>query len=134
MIIGIIGCGKRKGTRPTEAQYLYTGTLFTLCRRFIAKRTSRWFILSAKHGLVDPGTIMTPYDLKVSDLTKPEIEALSAKVVRKLMMIMKPEDEILSLASGPYTNKLIKVPNRINQPLAGMAIGRRMQFLRGDKL
>lgn len=62
--IGIIACGKQKRhtSDPVPARDLYIGNVFTARRRYVEATCARWFILSAKHGLVAPDTPLVWYD------------------------------------------------------------------------
>jgi hypothetical protein len=67
-LIGLVGCVKEKLTHAAPAKDLYTSPLFIDRRRDVEGRASRWFILSAKHGLVDPEQVLEPYDRTLSSL------------------------------------------------------------------
>ena len=60
--IGLVGCVKSKRSVPSPAADLYVSTLFEGRRRFVERTCDRWFILSAKHGLLEPDAIVEPYD------------------------------------------------------------------------
>jgi hypothetical protein len=53
--IGLVGCVKSKRGSPAPAADLYTSALFSGRRRRVEATCSRWYILSARHGLVPPG-------------------------------------------------------------------------------
>ena len=60
---------KRKPGRVGPARDVYASPLWK-CRRELAERLGvPWFILSAKHGLLDPETHIEPYDLALADLS-----------------------------------------------------------------
>jgi hypothetical protein len=60
--IGLVGCVKTKLDHVASAKDLYVSPLFRGRRAYVESSCSRWFILSAKHGLVDPDAILEPYD------------------------------------------------------------------------
>ena len=60
--IGLVGCGASKDFCTVQAQELYTGALFQKSRAWCEANMSRWFILSAKHGLIHPEYLVAPYD------------------------------------------------------------------------
>jgi hypothetical protein len=60
--VGLVGCVKRKGPVAAPAGELYVSPLFAGRRRFVEASCDRWFILSARHGLVDPDEVVEPYD------------------------------------------------------------------------
>lgn len=63
MKIGLVGCTKSKLPHAAAAKDLYMpSTLFSGRRAFVEQSCDRWFVLSAKHGLVDPDDVLEPYD------------------------------------------------------------------------
>lgn len=62
MRVGLVGCVKAKQTTASPAEDLYVSTLFTGRRRYVERTCDRWFVLSAKHGLLEPVTLVAPYD------------------------------------------------------------------------
>jgi len=63
-----VGCGKGKLDHATKARYLYTGSLFRKANAYCIANYDEWFILSAKHGLLDPNDVIDPYDLSLKIL------------------------------------------------------------------
>ena len=53
---------KSKGTWSAPARDLYTSPLFAGRRRWVERTCGRWFILSAKYGLLTPDWLIAPYD------------------------------------------------------------------------
>jgi hypothetical protein len=60
--IGLVGCVKSKLCVPAPARELYISPLFRGRRAWVERTCDRWFILSAKYGLVGPDEVMEPYD------------------------------------------------------------------------
>lgn len=69
--IVVIPCGAQKLDEPAPAGKLYTSQHFQLVYRAAAKiaadQDARVFILSALHGLIEPSTVLEPYDVKMGD-------------------------------------------------------------------
>ncbi|MEU7590628.1 DUF6884 domain-containing protein [Micromonospora sp. NPDC049230] len=59
----IVPCGGKKLPTAAPAGELYVGSYHRACRRAAAARGGRLLILSAKYGLLDPATVIDPYDL-----------------------------------------------------------------------
>lgn len=77
----LVGCVKRKLGQAARARDIYASPLWR-CRREYAERYAvPWFILSAKHGLLDPDTHIEPYDLALSDFSVAERRAWSQRVM-----------------------------------------------------
>ena len=61
--VTLIQCTDGKRDEPTPAKDLYdVSAYFRAMRRWAEARGDPWYILSAKHGLVRPGTRLEPYD------------------------------------------------------------------------
>ena len=67
MRVGLVGCGKRKRTEKSLVKDLYTSPLFRKRRWYVERTCYRWYVLSAKHGLLDPLAEIEPYGLRLSD-------------------------------------------------------------------
>lgn len=69
--IVVIPCGALKLATPAPACRLYRSQHFALtyraARRLAEDQGARVFILSALHGLVDPSTVLAPYDVTMGD-------------------------------------------------------------------
>ena len=76
----VIPCAAAKKAHPLPASELYDSAHFRFTLRAAQARAkatgARVAILSAKHGLVDPATQLSPYDVTIGDP-----EATSARVV-----------------------------------------------------
>ena len=55
-MIGLVACCKTKLAEPARAEDLYRSPLFRKARAHCLAHYARWLILSAKYGLVDPGS------------------------------------------------------------------------------
>jgi hypothetical protein len=71
LTIGVVQCGKSKRSAAAPAQDLYIGSLFRSLRRAAESSCERWYILSARHGLIHPETHLEPYDMTVAKNADP---------------------------------------------------------------
>jgi hypothetical protein len=64
MEIGLVSCTKTKREQAAEPADLYMpSTFFSKAREYVEANHDRWYILSAKHHLLDPhGPPIDPYD------------------------------------------------------------------------
>ncbi len=61
--IGLVSCVKTKQDSPAKPRDLYTSDYFQKMRSYAEENHDEWWILSAKHGLLDPdGPLVEPYD------------------------------------------------------------------------
>lgn len=92
MTLFVVSCGREKLSLPAPARLLYIGSMFRfgfavaseeadLATDVGHQATVR--ILSAKHGLLDPDSVVDPYDLAMSDRG-----AVSAIVVADQLMML----------------------------------------------
>lgn len=65
--VAFVGCGAAKRDEPCAARDMYTSPFFILKRRY-AEQFDDWYILSAKHGLLDPDEVIEPYDQSIEDV------------------------------------------------------------------
>jgi len=59
----IIGCSQDKEDYACPAKEMYTGTIFKKSYNVAQQIGGDIYIISAKHGLITPDTIIEPYDL-----------------------------------------------------------------------
>jgi hypothetical protein len=133
MRICLVSCCKTKLSRQAKAEDLYQSPLFKKSRALAEAAFDRWFILSAKHGLVDPEQILRPYDKTLLRMSKPERLAWSELVTEQISEVTKPGDEVTFLAGEWYrmfTDAALKqAGRRVKAPLAGLGLGKQLQWL-----
>lgn len=83
-LIGLVGCVKTKLDHAAPARDLYVSDLFMGRRRAIENRATRWFIISAQYGLVEPDEPIEPYERSLADLTVAERRDWASKVLLSL--------------------------------------------------
>jgi hypothetical protein len=84
MRVGLVGCVKTKVAHPAKARDLYSSALFRGRRRFVESSCDRWFVLSARHGLVSPDEIIEPYDETLNDKSTAAKRRWADHVLRQL--------------------------------------------------
>ena len=82
--IGLVSCVKTKLDQPAPARELYTSPLFRGAKAAVEESGYRWFVLSAKHGLVEPDTVLEPYERTLTDATAEQRRAWSERVLEQL--------------------------------------------------
>ena len=85
--IALISCTKLKQFYPCEAQEMYLlSQLFKKASYYIKRQNyDKWFILSAKYGLLNPNDIIEPYDLTLNNMKSEDIKKWSQKVFNQLI-------------------------------------------------
>lgn len=80
----LIACGKAKRPTPCRAHDMYTGPVFA-AHMAIALHLDEWpFILSAKHGMIGPGTMIEPYETRIEDAAPTWNDLVARSILRHL--------------------------------------------------
>lgn len=130
----LVSCVKEKRPDPAPAKDLYTSPLFARERRHAEASGKPWFILSAKHGLVDPDQVLEPYDLRLSDTPPSYQSAWGHRVVQKLAHAAGPlRGKTIEVHAGVVYTNSIRGPLRdagadLIEPLEGLTMGRRLAW------
>jgi hypothetical protein len=131
--ICLVSCVSLKAKEPSRARDLYKSPLFKKASEVAGKEFDRWYVLSAKYGLVDPDTVIGPYDKTLLDMAHDERFRWAEDVFRELVRCTSPDDEITFFAGSKYrenlTPLLAKRGNRVSIPMAGLGIGRQLSWL-----
>jgi hypothetical protein len=135
MRIGLVGCVKEKSAHARPAGELYTSTLFRGRRRYVERTCDRWFVLSAKHGVIEPAEEVEPYDETLKTKGRAQRRAWSAKVIDQL------EAALVSLGGHTYEihagaeyrdfgllDELRRRGGSIEIPTEGLQIGKQLAF------
>lgn len=126
-VIAIIGCGARKLPYAAEARQLYIGSYFRACLRAAeAAAPGRAFILSAKYGLLDPSTLIRPYDLTLGQPGAVGVDFVAAQAAR----LGVADERVIALCGSRYAELARQVWPNVETPLAGLGIGNQLHALR----
>lgn len=128
-VVALISCCSQKQNHPTEAIDLYTSPLFRKSRAFAEKFGLPVWILSAKHKLTAPKTIIAPYDVTLNDFTKQQLDEWSKEVAGQIVHQFGNEP-LLVLAGEKYLGFKKYLNNPIVDPMQGLPIGKRLKWLK----
>lgn len=135
-LIALVGCVKQKKDRQCAAKDLYTSDLFRKSRAYAEKNADRWFILSAKYGLVLPEELIGPYEQTLKGARAHERREWAARVHNQMDQqgLLRAGVSFLWLAGQDYQKELRKLLAAFpqNDPLAGKGIGRRLGWLKAN--
>src|SRR5436309_2341755 len=112
--IALVGCVKSKRPGRHEAQNLYNSTLLTYSRQYAEANADRWFILSAKHGLLEPKAVIDSYSGTLKNVA-PKIKQRWAQMVYEQIMALNLDSRnvrILWLAGNDYKGVLSPMLSR----------------------
>jgi hypothetical protein len=129
--IGLVGCAKEKRSRPTRASDMYVSPLFRARRDYVRDHCGFWFILSAAHGLLEPGQLIMPYDVTLNDFPASGKRLWAALVLGQLEGYFEPlgnwEFEIHAGADYRRYGLEAGLPN-VTNPVEGLGIGQQLAF------
>lgn len=130
MKIGLVACSKRKRNYRCPAQEMYSKSpLFRKAFAYCQKYYDCVYILSGKYGLLDPKTVIEPYDVDLRRMTEKERKKWAKKVIAQLRKILKRSDRVYFHAGVKYREFLLsELENRTFVPLAGLSIGKQLRF------
>jgi hypothetical protein len=106
--------------------------LFRKAAAYAEANSDRWYVLSAKHGLIAPDTVIEPYDVKLGDRkTGPPIWDWATRVSDQLEVALLgiPDPELLVLAGEQYRTCLWRCPWPTRVPMEGLGIGQQLGYL-----
>lgn len=129
----LISCVSKKLARRARARDLYTSTWFVKARAFVERTGEPWFILSAKHGLVSPEQVLSPYESSLNTMSAAQRRAWAERVKRQMDKSLPPTEHIVILAGSRYREFLMDYlrhrAHTIRIPMRGLGIGRQLQYL-----
>lgn len=135
--IALIGCGSAKTPHAAPARDLYTGHLFRKAVRYAEATCTRWYVLSARHGLVHPDTVLEPYDVKLGrSHPDPARDAPTthdwARLVRHGLateLADVPRPTLVVLAGEAYRAFVHPCAWPYEVPMQGLGIGQQLSWL-----
>lgn len=136
--IALIGCCAEKSasTTPLPARQLYRSQLFRKSLAWVEQQGLEWFVLSAAYGLIKPDDQLMPYDKTLRNMAPADRAAWEQSVAEQIDAYCADDErvEIVLLAGEAYAGWIPKVQAfaSVEQPLRGMQIGQRLQFLTNE--
>jgi hypothetical protein len=126
MKIVLVSCCGPKLKGRHLAKDIYQSPLFKKSRVYAEREGDAWAILSAKLGVVMPDDEIEDYNLTLNTMAKEDRRTWTNKVREQLQQWK--ECQIIILAGVKYCEWITDEWN-VENPLKGLGIGRRMQFL-----
>ena len=131
--IYLVSCVKMKRIVPTPAKDMYISPWFRKARAYVEEREQTWFILSAKHGVVQPDDVIEPYDLTLNAMRVNDRRLWADEVLTQLEPHLKDLRSVTFLAGRNY-REFLEPPLRnrglaVLIPMEGLGIGKQLQWL-----
>lgn len=139
--IGLVGCASAKLSRPAPARDLYTSPLFRKASAYAEATCVRWYVLSAKHGLIHPDEVVEPYNVKLGRATRdpetnaPPIHQWAQRVCEHLAEALQDvaDPHLVVLAGEQYRTILYQdMPWPYDVPMKGLGLGEQLAWLNGQ--
>lgn len=134
--VHLVACCSKKLSTPAPARELYCSPLFLKTRAVVEATGQPWFILSARHGLVEPTQVLEPYNWSLKDSGKRLREAWGSRAMSSLNHKMGRSVRLVLWAGHDYRDALHwgirhHLCWSIEQvvPLKGLGIGQQLQRL-----
>jgi len=129
--VGLVGCSAQKLDHAAPTRELYVSQLFKKASAYAEATCDRWYILSAKHGLIHPDTVTAPYDMRLGTSTGPNMAAWTAMVRAQLVNALSDaaSPTLVALCGAQYRKALTGTPWAAEIPMAGMGIGHQLGYL-----
>lgn len=132
--IALVACVSKKNTRPMPARDLYISDWFCKASAYAMRVADKWYILSAKHGLVALDTVIEPYDETLNRMPAAARRAWARRVLTDLGRVLQPGDHVLILAGKKYRENLISPIQQmgcsVEIPMEGLGIGKQLRWLK----
>ena len=103
--ICLVACVSLKDTSKMRAGDIYLSPLFKKAKEYAINNCDRWYILSAKYGLIPPDAIIKPYEKTLNKMrnldlkNQEQIKALAHSIVQKILH--EPTIKLREEAKGP---------------------------------
>jgi len=128
MRVVIAQCTDAKREDGCVARRLYDGSDYFRKQRDYAEAVAdKWFIQSAKFGLLRPDEYANPYDKHAKDIEDPD--AWAEEIVADLVEEVPPEATVEVLGGAAYADPLTPELEawgyEVHEPLRGLQIGKR---------
>ena len=131
--ICLVSCVSKKRDQPCEAKNLYISALFEKSRAWAEQHADRWFILSAKYGLISPESVIPPYEQTLNRMGVADRRAWAKSVAKELQREVRPGDQVVFLAGQKYREGLEPVLRqlgvRVEIPMKHLRIGEQLSWL-----
>lgn len=112
----IVPCGTAKLDRAAPAGRMYIGSYHRACRRAADRLGGRLFILSARHGLLTPDTVIEPYEQRMNTPGAVTVPTLRAQARR---LGVDTAGRVTVLAGRDYADPVTAVWPHAVRPLDG---------------
>lgn len=132
MRVVLVQCTNAKRDDPGPARDLYDESSYFRKQRAYAEAVGdRWFIQSAKYGLLAPSMDVDPYDMRPRDID--DVDSWASEIASVLAEQVPTDATVEVLGGAAYADPVTPALERhgfdVVEPLRGLRIGDRMAKL-----
>jgi hypothetical protein len=113
---------------------LYASPLYRKSLLAALDRSDRVYVLSAKHGVLDPQTITAPYDVTLKTMGRADRQEWGRVTGATLDSVLKRRDTVTLFCGEEYVEPLradfVRIGVTTEEPLSMLSLGQRLQRLR----
>ena len=129
----LVSCVSVKRPHAAPAQDLYISTWFRKARSCVEALGCPWHILSAKHGLLDPGKVIAPYNETLKTMPIRQRRTWSDGVIKDLDPYLASISSVTLFAGAAYREFLEPALQgrglTVYVPMRGLKIGQQVSWL-----
>lgn len=118
---------------PARARDLYTSSWFKKARLRVEEAGRPWYILSAKYGLLDPDSVVAPYNQTLNTKSANDRRAWASSVMEDLTPHLAGVNFVTFFAGMAYREfmgpQLRQRRLTVYEPMKGLGIGRQLSWL-----
>lgn len=130
----LVSCVGQKGRSPAPAKDLYLSDWFIKARRVVEREGWRWFVLSAKHGLLDPEEQVAPYEKTLNTMSADERRSWASEAWQALEPHLAGVRSVVFFAGQKYREhlepRLRDLGIEVRVPMEGLRIGEQRAWLK----
>ncbi len=130
----LVSCVRLKAPNPAPAKDLYISDWFRKARAYVEKTGQPWSILSAKHGLLHPDTVLEPYDRTLRTMPIDQRRAWAQRVLTDIELNHGGVESFVLLTSRRYREFLEPALRErgfsVQVPLKGLRIGQQLSWFK----
>ncbi len=136
MKVALVSCSSSKLSYPSKARDLYSSPLYLASRTFVEGRYNKWYILSAKYGLLEPDQNIEPYDETLNKKSMVLRKAWASEVATSLVKLL-PKHSVIDIYAGASYFQLLRPLLEeqgfvVRVPLEGVSLGFRIPWFRNS--
>jgi hypothetical protein len=128
--IAFVGCSKVKRDGLLPAHRLYDSPLFRRAYWYATNNHAHVYILSAKHGILNPDQRIQQYDVSLAGMSRVEQRRWAARIAVVIHRVMPPGSRLSFYCGRLYWRDLAPQLTEYScrMPVAGLRIGEQLSW------